>query len=90
MCFPALCRETCFLRNKTLDDMDVASGLTNESMEKILRERRERREAEERKIANSGVVTHRECSSCGENIDPRRLKAVPTAKLCFSCQSEME
>ena len=30
------------------------------------------------------------CESCHEKIEPARLKAVPTAKLCIWCASEQE
>lgn len=31
-----------------------------------------------------------ECAECGELINPRRLKAQPTARLCIGCQEERE
>jgi len=30
------------------------------------------------------------CEDCGNPITPRRFKALPLAKLCFSCQNEQE
>ena len=30
------------------------------------------------------------CEDCGNPITPKRLKAIPLAKLCFSCQTEQE
>lgn len=30
------------------------------------------------------------CEECGETISPRRLKALPYASLCISCQSRRE
>ncbi len=30
------------------------------------------------------------CEDCGNPITPQRLKAIPLAKLCFSCQTEEE
>jgi DnaK suppressor protein len=30
------------------------------------------------------------CEECGEPIAPARLEAIPLAKLCLSCQSELE
>ncbi len=34
--------------------------------------------------------TFGECEECGEEIGAGRLKAMPLAKLCVSCQSQME
>jgi RNA polymerase-binding protein DksA len=31
--------------------------------------------------------TYGTCSKCGEAIDPRRLKALPTAATCMSCST---
>lgn len=73
-----------------MDDMDIASSLTEASMEKILLQRRQHLEAERRRNEHAGVVMERECESCGEMIDPRRLKIMPSAKLCISCQKELE
>ncbi len=44
------------------------------------------REALER--LNSGE--YGECVECGEFINPRRLKAQPTAQLCIECKEERE
>jgi len=30
------------------------------------------------------------CESCGEKIDPARLKALPHTTLCVKCKSQME
>jgi RNA polymerase-binding transcription factor DksA len=34
--------------------------------------------------------TYGECEECGDEIGAGRLKAMPLAKLCISCQSEVE
>jgi len=34
--------------------------------------------------------TYRECDRCGGKIDPARLKALPHATLCKSCQAILE
>ena len=34
--------------------------------------------------------TYGVCEECGEEIGARRLKAMPLAKLCVSCQSRLE
>jgi DnaK suppressor protein len=31
--------------------------------------------------------TYGVCTKCGESIDPRRLKALPTAAACISCSA---
>jgi DnaK suppressor protein len=31
--------------------------------------------------------TYGACAKCGESIDPRRLKALPTAATCMSCSA---
>ena len=31
--------------------------------------------------------TYGSCANCGEPIDPRRLKALPTAATCISCST---
>jgi DnaK suppressor protein len=31
--------------------------------------------------------TYGTCAKCGESIDPRRLKALPTAVTCISCSA---
>jgi DnaK suppressor protein len=32
--------------------------------------------------------TYGECEACGEQISPNRLKAIPWARYCLSCQEE--
>ncbi len=34
--------------------------------------------------------TYGECEECGDDIGAGRLKAIPLAKLCISCQSQLE
>jgi DnaK suppressor protein len=31
-----------------------------------------------------------ECSKCGEDINPKRLEALPSATMCLACQEEVE
>ena len=40
-----------------------------------------------RKLDNG---TYGDCEACGRSIDPARLKAIPSAGLCFSCQVHAE
>jgi DnaK suppressor protein len=34
--------------------------------------------------------TYGECASCGGEIEPKRLDALPFARYCIKCQEEME
>jgi DnaK suppressor protein len=34
--------------------------------------------------------TYGQCDSCGQPIDPARLKALPYARYCLNCQRRME
>jgi len=34
--------------------------------------------------------TFGECAKCGEEIEPKRLKALPWARYCVKCQEEFE
>ena len=34
--------------------------------------------------------TYGECAICGDNIGEERLKAIPFARLCITCQSDVE
>jgi DnaK suppressor protein len=33
--------------------------------------------------------TYGQCERCGKEIDPDRLEAIPTARLCISCKQEV-
>jgi DnaK suppressor protein len=33
--------------------------------------------------------TYGKCERCGKEIDPARLEAIPTARLCISCKQEV-
>lgn len=35
-------------------------------------------------------IKARECNGCGEEIDPRRVKAMPQTNICVGCQEENE
>lgn len=43
---------------------------------------------EARRMIREG--TYGICQRCGQPIDPARLKAIPHARLCIRCQSEVE
>jgi len=38
-----------------------------------------------RKLKEIEEGTHGVCNTCGEEINPKRIEAVPTASLCISC-----
>ena len=69
------------------DDVDNALDLEEVRMEEKQNEIRKRREAERLALA---TISERECEECGAIIPLERLKIVPLAKLCISCQSELE
>ena len=41
-------------------------------------------------LAAIGVGKYGKCERCGKPIEPRRLKVLPQATLCFSCEREVE
>ena len=70
---------------------DTASELHEKELDvttDILFDEEERRFAEARQALDKG--TYGVCVGCGTEIPPARLKAVPEAVRCFSCQREFE
>jgi DnaK suppressor protein len=70
------------------DSEDQAIELENqEALEGI--ERTEIREIHQIEVALKRISegTYGACAKCGESIDPRRLKALPTAATCISCSA---
>lgn len=41
-------------------------------------------------LSKIGVGTYGKCDRCGKDIDPARLKVMPMANLCLSCEQERE
>jgi DnaK suppressor protein len=41
-------------------------------------------------LARFGQGVYGLCEQCGQQIDPARLKALPYASLCMSCQQRLE
>lgn len=73
------------------DEVDQATSDTEQSMRMRLRNRemlylKKIEEALER--IEQG--TFGECDTCGEDIEPRRLEARPTATLCVGCKEDEE
>jgi DnaK suppressor protein len=60
-----------------LEDQDPLEGIEKSKLQEI----DQIREALKR-IAEGGYGV---CAQCGEPIDPKRLKALPTATKCISC-----
>jgi DnaK suppressor protein len=73
------------------DEMDTASSEVNLQFTGRLREREQgllsKIDAALDKI-EEGV--YGQCTSCGEDIGVKRLKARPVAELCIECKSEQE
>jgi DnaK suppressor protein len=60
-----------------LENQDALEGMEKSKLKEV----REIREAL-RRIAEGGYGV---CVQCGEPIDPKRLKALPTATRCIAC-----
>ncbi len=60
-----------------LENQDALEGIEKSKLQEI----HQIREALQRIAEGSYGV----CAQCGETIDPRRLKALPTATRCISC-----
>lgn len=56
------------------------------ALEKQIRERLSETEAA---LAKFGDDSFGKCESCGQQIDPARLEALPQAKLCVSCKAKL-
>lgn len=68
------------------DSEDQAIELENQEALEVI-ERSDIREIRQIQAALKRIAegTYGICARCGETIDPRRLKALPTATLCISC-----
>jgi RNA polymerase-binding protein DksA len=60
-----------------LENQDALAGVENSKLQEI----RQIREA----LQRIGQGSYGVCAQCGEAIDPRRLKALPTATRCIAC-----
>ena len=67
-----------------MDDMDVAQEREQLDRELALQAMRSRLASDDAGSGN-GV-----CEGCGEEIDPRRLAAMPHASRCVECQQQLE
>jgi RNA polymerase-binding transcription factor len=68
------------------DSEDQAIELENQETLEIIK-KTESREIHQIEAALKRIFegTYGTCARCGEPIDPRRLKALPTAATCISC-----
>jgi RNA polymerase-binding protein DksA len=60
-----------------LEGQDALEGIERQKLKEIQQIR-----AALKRIADGGYGI---CAKCGEDIDPKRLKALPTAIFCVSC-----
>ncbi len=73
------------------DDLDLASYETTRELILLLTARKkERRVAIEEALEKAKKGTYGICEECGNKIERARLKAMPLAKFCISCQEDME
>ena len=74
--------------HKTLptDSEDQATELENQEALEVI-EKTETMEIRQLEAALKRISdgTYGTCAKCGEPIDPRRMKALPTAATCISC-----
>jgi DnaK suppressor protein len=74
---------------QTPDDVEFAIKSVEQDLTAATAELRSRtlREIDNalRRVAGG---TYGECEGCGEQISPNRLKAIPWARYCLSCQEE--
>lgn len=62
-----------------MDEIDLVNDLQEKAMERFLT----REKAQPTRINDW-------CNDCGDEIEPERLRALPHAVLCISCQREYE
>ena len=73
------------------DDTDFASQLTEQGVKMAMQRRRSARIAElESALKRLGETDYGVCEECDCEIGVARLKANPSARLCVTCQSEVE
>ncbi len=73
------------------DEMDTASSEVNLQFTGRLREREQGLLAKiDAALDKIESKTYGECTSCGEDIGVKRLRARPVAELCIECKSEQE
>jgi DnaK suppressor protein len=73
------------------DEMDTAVSESNLSLTGQLREREQRLLNKiEEALEKIKQGTYGACTSCGEEIEMKRLQARPVASLCISCKDEQE
>jgi DnaK suppressor protein len=68
------------------DSEDQAIELENQEALEVI-EKTETTEIHQIEAALKRISEGGTCAKCGEPIDPRRLKALPTAATCISCSA---
>lgn len=76
-------------QSKITDDDGAADAAAEMEVAMVIRESRELQEIEAA-LARIGDGSYGTCSDCGEEIDPARLKANPSARRCLRCQEKYE
>ncbi len=89
---PAVIRPEAFLPGDEIKDpLDLASYETTRELILLLTARKkEKREAIEEALEKAKKGTYGICEECGNKIERARLKAMPLAKFCISCQEDVE
>lgn len=73
------------------DELDLASYETARELILLLTARKkEKRAAIEEALEKAQKGTYGICEECGSKIERARLKAMPLAKFCISCQQDVE
>ena len=84
-------RETHESGKEVDDDAALASNEARREVLLLLTVRnREKLRAIEEALKKIEGGTFGTCEECGEQIEPARLKAMPLAKFCLDCQSQLE
>lgn len=73
------------------DESDLASSLVNQSVTTSIRDQGvvELKRIEEA-LGRLEEGTYFECDECGEEIEEKRLAALPTTKFCIACAESSE
>ncbi len=73
------------------DESDFASSVVNQAVSTSLRDQNvlELKRIEEA-LERLDAASYFECDECGDNIEEKRLEALPTTKFCISCAETFE
>ncbi|MGP1679687.1 MAG: TraR/DksA family transcriptional regulator [Burkholderiales bacterium] len=76
-------------QSKITDDDGAADAAAEMEVAMVIRESQELQEIEAA-LARIGDGSYGTCADCGDEIDPARLKANPSARRCLRCQERHE